>query len=475
MKSDMKISDSLDEIDVSLLDNIQTDYKVNPGVSVDKIKNLVMQNISETNPVKVSYSKPRKIRLGILVPAAVLIIIMTFTAYAVQNSQAFEIFFADAMEFLTGRTQEINLTDSNNGITMHLEAAVNDNKSGVILFSFTKDDGSTFEKNIAVGEITLRGTGGGYGFGRNKTFSNDMKKMSYYIDPRVSGNLSRRKLTLTVQDLIREQTGEKTLDLNLKQLFDTNPIDINLPKNEVIINGSTAETIAATEVKKQNYNIELIPEIISGFKLDGIAFVDGKLRIFTSIPGSNMKYNEDTADIRFLINTKTGEKIYSECRTGTMPSDNDNTTYSQFAFDISDPEALEDLRLVISYTTREVISGRWSVSFRLKGSQLPITKTTDVKIKDNNDTITITKVSVSMIGLYVEGFITSERGERIARNVSLTQSVVLDNGEIVITTMGSNEYDQNRHLFILNYRIDKFIDIEKLRSVIIEGVEIPMK
>ena len=476
MKENIRISDSLDDIDTSVLDNIEAHYKIKSGVSVDRIKSRVMEGIGAAGTTVKAPVKSRKIRLSILIPAAVLIIAMTFTAYASRNSQAFGIFFSDAMDFISGKTQEINLVDSNNGFTMNLEAAVNDERSGVILFSFTKDDGSEFEKGMAVGSITLDGTGGGYGFSQTRAVSDDMKKMSYCIDPRVTGKLSNRKLTLTVQDLIRETSGEEKTAINLKQLYDAKPINITTAKSEVQISGSAATAkVVPTGEQKQNYDIQLIPDIISGFKLEGVSFIDGQLCIFTAIPGSNMKYDEDIADIRFLVNSKTGEKIYPEYRTGIMPTDQDNTSYSRYVFNISQPELLEDLEPVISYTTKEVIEGRWSVSFRLQGTKPPVVINPNVRIKDNNDVITITRVSVSMTGIYVEGYVTNEKGERVARNVNLAQSVALRNGESITTTWGSTEYDQNRDLFILNYRINGFIDIEDVQAVVIQGIEIPIR
>lgn len=467
----LKISDVFDDIDNKMLDNVEVKSKFIFGISKSKIKRRVMNSISSKEYSYKSTEMKIKLRSKMIILASVIvsILVIPLGIFAANNSIAFRIFFEDSMNFLNGKTQDINLVANSNGITMNLETAVNDDKSGILLFNFTNNDGSKFDKEITLGEVTFEGLNG-YLLNSHEKFSDDMKVLSCYTKVYTDDKLPNKKLTMTVKSLIKKQSEEKIISLDLKKLFDSKPISLTISNNDVIVPGVQFESKDGTLTDMQDFGVPIIPEIKDSFKIKGIAFINNKLRILTS---NNSNDFEDI--INCLIDSKTGQKTFCELKTNSNEGDKDSRVYSLYTFNISKPEELKNLQLLVSYTTKSENNGNWSVDFNLKRSEPSVSKDVNIIINDNNNNVNISKITISMKGLTVEGFITDEKGEMIIDNLNAIPNIKLNDGSNIEASWQGTEFNQKTKHFILTYEPEKLVDVNNLISITIQRENILIK
>ncbi|GEM_PF-6574755 len=464
----IKISDAFDTMDCNLLDKVEVKTKFIFGISENKIKRRVLNNIGIENCFINTKTIVRQ-KLKILIPVAVLIFAIPFGIFASSNSIAVRTFFEDSINFLQGKTQDINLVANSSGITMNLETAVNDDKSGTLLFNFTNNDGSKFDNGITLGEVEIEGLNG-YSINSCEKFSDDMEVLSCYTNISTNSNLPNKKLTLTVKSLIKQKTDEKSVFMDLQKLYDSNPISVITSNNDIIVAGTQIEVNDGTLTNMQNFNIPIIPKITSSFKIEGIAFINDSLRILTS---SN---NDDSIDvIKYLIDSKTGEKTQCEFKTNANGGNDGKTFYSLYTFNISKPKDLRNSQLFVAHTTKNVINGNWGIEFKLDRTESPIRKDLNIVLNDNNNKIHITNITVSMKGIFVEGFLKNGKGEMFMNDLNTIPNIELNDGNILGTSWKGTEFDQKTKYFILSYEPDMFVNINRLISISIQRIVIPIK
>ena len=80
-----------------------------------------------------------------------------------------------------------------------------------------------------------------------------------------------------------------------------------------------------------------------------------------------------------------------------------------------------------------------------------------------------------MTGINLEGDVTNSEGERMIQNIAPMQYVLLESGEAVTAKSGFQTFDDERKVFVLDYSVQDIIVVEKVKSVVVDGVEIEIK
>jgi hypothetical protein len=403
----IKISDCFDNIDPVELDNIETGENINNEASVQRIKEIALNaingqaDLTDTNK-KAASSK--KVKIAALITAAALI--LSTTVYAMGSIGAFEMFFPDSMKVIDSSTQSILAKVEQNGVTMTVEKAINDGKSAVISYSFSKNDGSAFKSGLTTGKVKLTEIGAhdiGYS-NEHDILIDDNKKLVGFICPQEYSSITEKNLTFSVTDLITRQTREKEAAFSLKELLND----------------------------KKVINVELIPDSVPGFALEEVKSVNGKISFKTTFLRDTIGDYESFPHISYIKNIKTGATIRGD---------------AEYNFDIAHIADLSEWKPVITYSHKEVIvSGTWDVPIRLESSDRFIGKNGNITISSGDKEIVISKVSASTLGVYFEGYIKKMDGTKIpmtSEEINYTEKllnhayVVLNNGKKQIIELSS--------------------------------------
>lgn len=477
----------MDNMDYNQLDSIELKEEINKDISFDRIKAIAIKGIADTD----KSSKKHKKRLSrfVIIPAVAIITLMSVTAFALTTSEDFRAFFDDSIDFIVGKTQDVQKTDTKNGITFTVESAVIDDTSGLIIFSFVKEDGTAFDKNTTVADIKLS-TGDGNGFSRESKFTDDYKKLLYYIDPINDGKLYGKKINITVQNLVADTPGERQADVDLYELYKRNPFDINNTQQNKPIDSSVSDEKSVRipiffDTHSTSAHVYKIPNThaivpiyeIPQYRIIGAGFVDGKLTIASQLDrpyGNSSSYG----DIYKLIDIRTGE-IINSTEAGRYCEEGTKTETSQVVFDVSDVERLKFLKPVISYNLKSIIvEGEWSVDFKLQ-KNIDMLKLTSKAAFDeeNNDeihTVTINQINISVVGVNVKG-VSIGKSSSIKKIPRLKDSYILmDDGTVNKFKNSSAEFE-GKDGFSMNFRITGLIDVKNIKSIFIAGHEFPVK
>jgi hypothetical protein len=472
MKKDIKISDCFDGINHIELENIEVNENMRFGVSQKRIKQIALNNIyGITNTTDSTQNKNtnKLFRRAVVIPAVA--IICAISVFAMSGTDLFKTFFADSIKLFEGKTQTILAQDTQNGVTLTVHEAITDGKTGIITYEYTKKDGSAFDKNTKTGTFGFTGTGfTGYRYGYNEILQDNNKTIVGYIEPQIE-NMAQDKFNISFNNLINVTKGNKVIDINLKELYDD----------------------------KSEYHVQLLPDIFPTFTLDGITIINGKMQFKINYGHMDPEKN-GVAKIFYLQNAKTGQLIYCD---------------NQGNYDISDPSLLSGLKPGVLYTKNDTaVQGTWNVSVKLNASETPINKDTNVKINKNDENLVITNCTVSMLGVYLKGYIENIDGTRtplkdtgdINALVGENQYLLLKDGKKQNIYMNSDGFnsakDMSQNKIEMNFTITKqplqplntkeyvdnylkddnnlndyqaFISTDDVSAIIIEGVTIPIK
>lgn len=468
-----KVSEIMDDIDYNELNTIELDEKINEDISFDRIKSIAMNAV--TDEYKSTNRKKKHLSKFIIIPAAAVLILMSVTAFALTASETFRAFFGDSVDFIMGKTQDVQKSYTQNGITFTVESAVVDDTSGLVIFSLVKEDGTAFDKNTAVGDIKLS-TGDGYSFGRKLKFTEDYKKLLYYIDPSNDGKLYGKKLNITVQNLVTDRQGESEIDMDLSEIYKNNPIDTSMESNKPLYSGLDDSKSDQVPMFSQNldsaHGIQLMYEIPE-YRIIGAGFASGKLTIASSLDRPNGN-SSSYADIYKLIDTRTGEALNSIQAT-RYDEEGTEAEISQIVFDVSDIKSLKYLKPVISYNLKNIIvEGEWSVDFKLQKNidilKLKSDVTFDEESRDGSSTITINEIDASIIAIKVRGICVG-KPLSVKKLPELRDSYILmKDGTISKFNRSSAGFD-GKDGFVMDLRVDGLIDVSNIKSINIAGYE----
>lgn len=459
----IKLSDCMDNIDPVQLDNIEMNEKIGDRVSTERIKQIVLNaiNVQIDSPDTRKKDKRMKRMKPVILLAAVVLVLST-SVYAISSLGAFEMFFPEGVKVIEGETQNVFAKTQQNGVTLTIEKAVNDGRSGVISYSFSKNDGSAFDEGTVVGKIKLSESES-LSYEEGELVENNKKIVGYIIPHNDNKLITENNLTLSITNLVTVNAGMKVVDVNLKKLMHSSP----------------------------STHMELLPDLVPGFTLDEVKIVNGKLNFQTTLPIANPP-RDISANIGCLKNIKTGETIYSN---------------NEGNFDIAGDTVLSDLKPVAFYSVKKVVvPGTWNVSIKLESSDNLVSKDVNITIAREKKNIVITNVCASILGVYVKGYVENKDGTKVLLTEKAFEEdkfnqiyVLLRNGQkqniTFFTAEEGFENDGDKNYKILRkyyydlYTKDEyintpissrkarrtFIDSNNVSSVVIDGVEILLK
>ena len=419
--------------------------------------NLEAIDKSEENKV-LSFTKAHgkkiiKKRIMLLIATMILAV---GTIAAVHYNPTLNSIFGELFPF-KDQVQSISKSMSVNGLTFTAEGALIDNKSGIFIASFTKDDGSTFEEGTQVKQIQLITEKlGSKGWTTQYQLSEDRKQLNCIVD--LSGNrqLSGQKLTLEATDIrIWRQLRAKS-EMGLEKL---EAQEIHQPWK----NNKSAEGLQLNLVRD-----------FKEISIDAFNVSDKGIEIITSY------YDQENIEDQYIaiqiIDNRT-QKVYEPSESEHYWSNEEALNKDYYVFNQFTKEDLPYLEInVMNSYYEDLLHGNWQVDFELNKNKQVKSKRIYQTVKTGGQHLIITKVDVSALGVNLEGY-------KFSKKMEVFQEVYLkmkDGTRIKLSNTGSNSGGIKFNMYYNAIKTEgdndlifyDFINIEEVESVVIGENEI---
>ncbi|MGL5675803.1 MAG: DUF4179 domain-containing protein [Cellulosilyticaceae bacterium] len=367
-----KVADLMEHLDEEWLVDIEINEENEEDVCLDTIKAKAMKGIGVTSleMQKKKSIKGKKRRW--LLPLVAALTLMGMSVVAISSNEQFRQFFGESFSLIEDQVQNVDISQTKDGITFAVEGAVIDEKAGMVIISAEKLDGTVFDKDATFyfTQIDMEKPGG-LGWGTQSFVSESGDKLYTLIDFSGSRKLANQKLTVRSGAIGVWCDGEVTLEL--QDLY------------------TQAQDAPGTQL---TYTI---PE----FMLEAISIKDGELAITTSYKGEP---NQDHIQphMRLIDTRKDTERMYLG---GTDSWDEDlgqHTMIDRYQ-NISEDD-IPYMQVVLDYRYFDYdIKGNWEVAFNLSKNPKVIKKRPHISVKRYDSEIKIKEVSVSALGVKLEG------------------------------------------------------------------------
>lgn len=563
-----RISEMMDDLDPSLLkDNYMNEDEAKirvvdelkeEDISLTNIKKLAMKNIEceidkemNQNTVKGSVSKleldsrlniknkivkndaheiidldtkRRKKRLSrkfvkrVIIPLVAAALLMGITVVAVGSSETLMQIFGEAFPMIQSESQDIGKSMTVDGMTFTAEGAVIDNKSGLFVVSFIKEDGTSFEEGTEVEDIRLEmEKRGGMGSSRETKLSEDGKKLVCVIDMSGDRKLYGQDITLRAKSPGKWLSGEEKTEANLYEAYkqsELNRVEQATRQNNKESEGSSDEW---EYTGSRGIKIPLIQEIPQ-LTLDNIEWVDEELRITTSYPDPTGE--EELMLSIDLVDRRTGQEVTSNGGRGSWKADEGISIRYERFLGIQE-EDLAHLEMKIGYEYFvPITNSEWKIEFKLDKNNNIRTQKTNTRIKTNTQEVTIKEVELSTLGVKIEGIKHTRNSDYLEAYLQMKDGSIVNLWPTGMSTsfpnkiiehfqvaqddsMESNEPVEGdkpdvelselsgtrrsgfggsmvsiatrKTMSSEGMRIPKFLKIEEVASIVIEGKVIPIK
>lgn len=336
-----------------------------------------------------------------MIPLVAATLLMGLTVVAISSSETLRDIFGDAFPMIQSEAQDIQKSMTIDGLTFTAEGAVIDDKAGLFIVSFVKEDGSPFEEGIVVSDIELdMENRGGMGWSKDTILTEDGTKLICMIDMSGDKKLYGQKLVLKAKSPGKWCSEEIESEVDLYEAYKQSEVN-RLKQATINMREKNRE-----EDEKWEYTGDKglkIPfdDEKSKLTLDKVEWKDETLGIAVSYSNSRGE-DELILDIN-LIDTRTGKEITSDGGSGIWDgSEGIGKEYRKF-MGIT-PEDLPYLQMKISYEYFEAIAdNEWEVEFELNQNQNIRTQKTNTRIETRTQEITIKEVEVSALGVKIEG------------------------------------------------------------------------
>ncbi|NMB27952.1 MAG: hypothetical protein GX987_07880 [Tissierellia bacterium] len=205
--------------------------------------------------------------------------------------------------------------------------------------------------------------------------------------------------------------------------------------------------------------------------ISNIGIIDGKLHVQI---WRNKNFEGQGIDI-YLKNSK-GENVSCDTnvnfgidKSGMPTSNSDYPSYSEFIFDI-DTDKLDEYQLLGYFDTCKQIEGPWQVSFKAEDGKI-LEKTCNVNLGDVKvEEISINPFAISLRGKGING-----------TDLSNLDIEINTENDVVRDTKSNISWSSTRWLsergkgFVSSYDIEKPIDLSLVKSITINGIDIPIE
>lgn len=423
------------------------------------------------------------------------------TVYALSQFEGFNRFIEeDILQQIAPYVQNINKGDGKGEAKMVVEAAITDHYNSLLVFSFINEGKEPWVEGIQAGdwdESWTRGSGHG-----PPILSEDGRKLTYYVEGSSFTNIFKDKqFRLKGKNLIYISEVEEDINIPLGKLFElhgtvVDTIDYDYPPQSKYLYMRLERMIKKKIGSKGRQVLKKEPKVsleyvamIKDSKLEDPMNPDGGLTIYTR--NKSNKYWTDSGDpyvigtISEVTDVRTG-KVY---KANGSRVDYDVDTLWKGSLGVSQFRELMDPSIIpylvatkVTYRVQEVIvEDKWEVEFELEDT------TNNAPIKLNMDMekegvcIKIKQADLSIFGLTLQG-IRGGKPDGLA-NVSIYEQikVVVNMKDGTQLKLKSDEMMGDGDKFISSYSIrdDKgerrFIEMDKVESLILNGKEIPIE
>lgn len=504
-----KITELMDELDIDLLKHIELEEE-REGKQLDltRIKEKAMAGISQQQVVSFEKKKEEKKKLKgrkrYFLPLIALIGIMAITVVAVGTNEQLRTLWGESFSLIEKEAQSVQKQFIAEGIIFKVEEAVIDDKSGIIITSFEREDGKTFEKESMPLRIQLHiNESGGLGWGSQHYLSEDGKKLFSVIQVSGDKKLSGKDIELIASCLGKWEAGHTTTQLDLNKAYEE------------------SKKVVSDDKAWEEYSIDqglglTISEEIPQFKLDQVRFIDDVLHIITSYQDS---IGEELLQTHVkLIDTRTGAEIEYDSGSGTWDTTNGLHKMSDQFEDITEAD-LPYLEMGVDYDYFNLISdGKWQVTFRLDSKHNTKRIRPNVIIEKDNLKVKINEIKVSALGVKIEGskntelmkdlsgYLLMKDGRKLGlfsnsmstrfnlwftQHLNVQQGVIIEEDSKDTTSELGNEVDKvgisNDESILSDHSISfstmggteislpNLIDVNQVESIVIEDTIIPIR
>ncbi|NMA85748.1 MAG: hypothetical protein GX968_00305 [Tissierellia bacterium] len=212
------------------------------------------------------------------------------------------------------------------------------------------------------------------------------------------------------------------------------------------------------------------PEINTSM-ISNIGIIDGKLHVQIW-----RDKNFEGQDVSIYLKNPKGEKIYCDAELSfgidkfKKPTrDSNYPSYDEYIFDI-DINKLDEYQLLGYFNTRKQIEGPWQISFKAEEGKI-LEQSCNINLGD----IKIEKISINPFAISLRG--NGINGADFSKlNIEInTENGVIWNTKSNINWSGTHWSGNQSKDFISSYDIEEPINLELIKSITINGVEIIIK
>lgn len=335
--------------------------------------------------------RKKGISRNIFIPlVAILSLIGVVVASSFGQSSTLKNFFGELFPY-EEQIQVLGMQQVKSGIIYTVEGAFIDNQTGLFIVSMTKEDGSSFDEGVQVRQMHLDMKGpNGTGWGVTSYLEDHNKKLVSIMNLSCSKALYNKELTLRTEDIIKRIDVVEPTTIDLSRLYETNQFK-TLKGNE--------ENWYAYD-RQDGMNIAPV-KAFEEFSVDDVRISERGLSILASYP--DIEGIEDRWAQIYLVDTRTYEKYIPDIYTQWCEDEELNK--KSFVFENVTVADLPYLKVQFSETYNIVsVDETWEVNFKLSKNSQVKHKRIWQKIKEENDTILLTEVDVSALGVTLRGY-----------------------------------------------------------------------
>ncbi|WP_096203179.1 DUF4179 domain-containing protein [Bacillus sp. FJAT-45350] len=356
--------------------------------------------------------------------------------------------------------QPIEKSSESNGIRTEVVGAMSDNEMAVIYITFQDLTGSRINETLDIYDYSLTGA---------QMFNSqiiDFDEVTNTATLRIQANggkgLSDSKVNFRIDSFLsHKETFEQSVNANITELISIVNETISLDMNNIPGGGGTLYHQLSKEgnvqVLKPNQNILSLPGI-DFMHISNVGIIDNRLHIQANWTENGM---DDHGYFYFI--DKNGNEVHpSNIYFGTDDSGvtNYGREFTEYIFSKDNIDLENDKLMGYFVSSEKFITGNWSTTFRMP------TTGEEKRIEFNQEfgTWTSDTVSISPLGVTIYGNGDFNRSSKIEVNATIT-----DGSSLTFDSIRSlSENDK----ITVKFLPDRILDISKIQSVTIDGIDI---
>lgn len=419
-----KIVDIMQDIEPEALETFQlTETEISglsQGADMENIRRAALGKISipETISAPAERRQWRK-RTGFrIAAAAILAICLSGTVFAI-HQWYMEDFFGEG-SVPVERLDRVLESQVSGGVRMTLAEVIAGEQDANVIVYFERVDGESFPEatDVAALEFQLSTA-----FEGQQALASlmvqmleDNHKLAYCYNMLAFESILGANLAIEAGYLFENKIREEILNADLSKQFSAYPIRLQ-SEESYRIHGMLESQVFEEQAPVQRAAAEPVvmplEEEYPELQFAGVGFIDGKLAIATYIETGGSGENDmeakisyhirNTAHITELKDRRTGEVYRTEGYSG------DGGPNQKLSFAVSYFKGLSEADLpyltpLVEYSLPEVISdGSWSFSYTFKKEEAWKSADTDLTADMETGRLKFTRVSVSTLGVSVQG------------------------------------------------------------------------